>query len=60
MTRDEAREILLSGECIHGGCWTWTAHYMTCPDNCCDDSFTDVEQTLDTIETMTNWKGLTT
>jgi hypothetical protein len=53
MTRDEARELLLAGEILIGGAWTWSLTSMSCGDwNCCSDEFTSVEEALDNIDMM--------
>lgn len=58
MTRDEAREVLLRGGCIHYHAWTWTKTYVVCGEGCCDCDFTDVEETLDNIENCAEWEEI--
>ena len=56
MNRDEVKQLLLNGEVILIRDWTFTELTMGCinEDNCCYDTFNDIEDTLDSIEHYSN------
>lgn len=60
MTRDKARELLLADVPLTCGTWTWDKWTRSCwsEDNCCFDSFKDIEAVLDDIEHYTDYKDL--
>lgn len=60
MTRGEAAKILDAGGILHGGSWYWTKNYKNCDAGCCEDSFSSLEETLDSIETMCHWEEIST
>ena len=51
MTKDEAREILLSDEGLMADrTWYITSGTMSCGDGCCYDTFDNIEDALDALE----------
>lgn len=55
MTRERAKELLLFGNIVYMHSWWFTGFAMNCDNDCCWDTFKDVEEALDTIERHGEW-----
>ena len=49
MDRDTVRAILENGDCIDYHAWAFTKYGYCCGSDCCNDTFDDIEDALDTI-----------
>ena len=52
MTKEEVRQVLLSGEYVHYHVWTYWKSGYTCTEGCCLTDFPDItlEEIMETIE----------